>query len=136
MRCPVNSVFPEDRLKEFLNFVNSPNEAYGILAVTDHIDDEKPLCVRFNENNEILEFSDSQNGFKWVTGGIYYFSEDIVEDVKSIIDGGILHLRNFLKALLNDNKKLIGFPFCKIFDIDHVNDIRSAEEFLRSVENK
>jgi hypothetical protein len=40
-------------------------------------------------------------------------------------------MRNFQRALLADGQLLKAWPFSKVLDIDHADDIRKAEEFLR-----
>ena len=39
-------------------------------------------------------------------------------------------MRNFQRALVADGLRLQAWPFSKVLDIDHVSDIRKAEQFL------
>jgi len=39
-------------------------------------------------------------------------------------------MRNFQRALVADGLRLQAWPFSKVLDIDHVTDIRKAEQFL------
>jgi len=124
-----DSVFLEKEFSDFLK-ISSKEDAVGVLAVTQYIDDEKPLCVGFDEQNMILNFSDDKNGYNWVTGGLYYFSPLIFNEMQTALQNDIIRLRNFLRLLIKQNYKLKAFPFSKIIDVDHVSDREKAEDFL------
>ena len=124
-----DSVFLEKEFSDFLK-ISSKEDAVGVLAVTQYIDDEKPLCVGFDEQNMILNFSDDKNGYNWVTGGLYYFSPLIFNEMQTALQNDIIRLRNFLRLLIKQNYKLKAFPFSKIIDVDHISDIEKAEDFL------
>ncbi len=121
---------------EFINFVgycrSNPNYD-AILAVTDFIDDEKPLSVKLNNSWDILEFNDELNGNKYVTGGLYYFKPHLFELMGKIINSGTFRLRNFLKSMLNENLNIQAFPFKKMIDVDHLADIKLAENFINEL---
>ncbi|MGE5351015.1 MAG: nucleotidyltransferase family protein [Acidobacteriota bacterium] len=112
---------------------NESQSCQGVLAVTQYIDDEKPLCVEMEGDCDITSFSDSKEGYKWATGGIYYFSPGIFEMINKAHELKISRLRNFLRLLLSSGYKLKGYPFSKIIDIDHLSDIKAAGEFLMSL---
>jgi NDP-sugar pyrophosphorylase family protein len=124
-----DSVFLENEFTHFLKFSSEENED-GVLAVTQYIDDEKPLCAAMDENGTILKFSDSKEGYNWATGGIYYFSPRIFEEMPFALETAVTRLRNFLRLLIDNDYKLKAFPFSKIIDVDHISDIKIAEEFL------
>ena len=102
----------------------------GTLAVTKFIDDEKPLCIDLDEENTILKFSDSKEGYSWATGGIYYFSPKIFDKMCFALKTKVSRLRNFLRLLIKNDYKLKAFPFSKIIDVDHIQDIQRAQEFI------
>lgn len=129
-----DSVFLENEFSDFFNYCLSTKGADGVLAVTQFIDDEKPLCVKLDSENKITNFSDSKNNFTWATGGIYYFTPKIFDLKQNAINSGTVRLRNFLRLLVSSGYKLKAFPFSKIVDVDHISDIKTAEEFL-SVQN-
>lgn len=126
-----DSVFMEKEFSDFVNYSLKQKDADGVLAVTDFIDDEKPLCVETDENNIIKNFSDSKEGYNWATGGIYFLSPEIFNEIELARQKNISKLRNFFRLLVEQNYKLIAFPFSKIVDVDHVSDIKKAEELLR-----
>ena len=106
------------------------------MAVTDFIDDEKPLCVELDENRRIIRFSDTKEQFRYATGGIYYFSPRIFDVMNEVLATGTLRLRNFLRYLIDHGYTLCAFPFSKIVDVDHASDIRVAEQFLAEEERR
>ena len=126
----VDAVFHEREFQEYLTFAQSQHESDGVLAVTDFIDDEKPLCVEFDETQRIIGFSDTKEHYHYATGGIYYFSPKIFDVVDAVLATGTLRLRNFLRYLIDHGYTLRAFPFSKIVDVDHASDIRIAEQFL------
>lgn len=128
-----DSVFDASEFSGFVSSFKNNREYQGILAVTHYIDDEKPLCVSMDKDYTITSFSDSQQGYEWATGGIYYFSPGIFEMIKTAHEQKISRLRNFLRLLLTNGYRLKGYPFSKIIDIDHLKDIKAAEEFLCSL---
>jgi NDP-sugar pyrophosphorylase family protein len=103
----------------------------GVLALTNFIDDEKPLCAKVDENMRITAFSDRKDGFEWATGGLYYFTPRIFNAVEEALYFSVKRLSNFLRMLLDRNYSIYGYAFSKIIDVDHVSDIRIAEQFIR-----
>lgn len=126
----VDSVFKEDEFAGFLEYARRQDKADGTLAVTQFVDDEKPLCVKMDAERRISAFTDDKTTSQWVTGGLYYFAPSILKELPGAINSGVSRLRNFLRLLVNKGYRLNGFPFLKIIDVDHVNDIKTAEEFL------
>jgi hypothetical protein len=47
------------------------------------------------------------------------------------MDEGLSRMRNFQRQLVSDGLQLEAWPFSKIVDVDHAEDIAKAEEFLR-----
>jgi hypothetical protein len=43
-------------------------------------------------------------------------------------------MRNFQRQLVYDGLKLQAYPFSKILDVDHAEDIQKAEDFLKEAE--
>ena len=128
----VDSVFRKEEFRNFVSFIRSTPDADGVLAITDYIDDEKPLCVRLDAARRILEFMDSAEHSHWATGGIYYFTPRIFQEIDLALSRKIERLRNFLRLLIERNYLLKAYPFSKIIDVDHRSDIAAAEEFLRT----
>jgi len=125
-----DAVFREAEFRAYLGAAAAHRDSDGVLAITGYIHDEKPLCVQLDDAGWILAFSDSAKGCRWVTGGLYYFSPRIFDCMDEALRSGTMRLRNFLRLLLQRGYRLQSFAFSKIVDVDHVEDIADAEEFL------
>jgi NDP-sugar pyrophosphorylase family protein len=125
-----DSVFHEKEFDVFFHEVKSGKNRDGIMAVTDFVDDEKPLYVEIDEQGRIEKFSDSVTKSKCVTGGMYYFEKNIYPVTEQIIKEGGQRLRLLLKKLADRNYVFQSFQFSKIIDVDHASDIAKAEAFL------
>jgi NDP-sugar pyrophosphorylase family protein len=64
-----DSVFKEDEFSAFLDYGINKNDADAVLAVTDFIDDEKPLYAEVEEDSRIISLLDNNNDYEFVTGG-------------------------------------------------------------------
>lgn len=126
----VDTVFHED---EFARFIEAfkVSDTDGMMAVTDYIDDEKPLYIGTDDNLNITGFYDAaRTDTKYISGGIYCLASRAIDTLESCIRQGISRMRNFQRQLVSDGLQLKAYPFSKILDVDHADDIRKAEDFL------
>ena len=101
------------------------------MAVTDYIDDEKPLYVDTDEALNITAFHDNPSEqSRYISGGIYALPPQALDILDKCIAEGIERMRNFQRHLVESGMKLKAHPFSKIIDIDHAEDIEKAEKFL------
>jgi NDP-sugar pyrophosphorylase family protein len=155
----VDSIFNAGEFGRFLEYARSPGAAEGVLAVTNFVDDENPLYVKLDPSWNILSFgrkSEQPGGpagpvtprgpagvygggrgaasldFPWVTGGLYVLSPRVFSEMDAVLKLNVGRLRNFLAHLVNQGYRLEGYPFSRIVDVDHADDIRAAEELLRT----
>ena len=130
----VDTIFREgefaDYVQRFLSLVEQ-GSADGLMGVTDYIDDEKPLYVATDEALQITGFLDQCDHPKYISGGIYGLTPHAIPVLNRCIERGESRMRNFQRALVADGLCLKAYPFSKVLDIDHAEDIRKAEEFLR-----
>lgn len=127
----VDTIFKEE---EFLAYIDRfrQSDADGIMAVTDFIDDEKPLYISTNENMDITAFKDRQeDDCNYISGGIYCLKVKALDTLRKCMAEGKSHMRNFQRELLSDGMHLKAYPFSKILDIDHASDTEKAETFLK-----
>ena len=127
----VDSIFHEAEFIRFLEHGKSQPRIDGLLAVTGFVDDENPLYVALDAANRIQGLEKSE-GKSWVTGGLYVLSPRIFQEMDSALARGVERLRNFLGHLLHQGYVLEGFPFSKIVDVDHIQDVATAENLLRT----
>ena len=140
----VDTVFREDEFKEYIVEYRS-SDYDGMMAVTDFIDDEKPLYVSTNKKLDITGFHDSMEDFyhseaflnlhaecRFISGGIYCLDGKSIQTLHRCMEQGMSRMRNFQRQLVADGLRLKARPFSKILDVDHASDIVKAEEFLIS----
>ena len=101
------------------------------MAITDNIDEENPLYVATNEQLHITGFNAADAGDRYISGGIYCLRPNALQTLATCLKEGKSRMRNFQRALVSDGLKLKAFPFTKILDVDHIEDIVKAENFLQ-----
>ena len=126
----VDTIFKEHEFSDYIKAFET--SAYdGMMAVTDYIDDEKPLYVETDGMLEITAFADKPTAeSKYISGGIYGLDDKALDILDQCMDAGIERMRNFQRSLVAGGLKLKAYPFSKIIDIDHAEDIAKAEEFI------
>lgn len=136
----VDTIFREDEFARYIEaFKNT--QCDGMMAVTDYIDDEKPLYVSTDGEMQITGFHDSFENFeksgvaetsecRYISGGIYCLSADAIGVLEQCIESGQARMRNFQRQLVASGLKLKACAFSKILDVDHISDVEKAEEFL------
>lgn len=127
----IDSIFKNEEFDMFIREANEIDNYDGLIAVTDFVDDEKPLWVKLDKDNKIISFSSTKGGSEYVTGGIYFFKKGIIENTDKAISENMSRLRNFLQYLIEIGVTLKAVKFSKIIDIDHINDLAEAEKFLQ-----
>ena len=97
-----------------------------LLGVTSFVHDEKPLWVTTAPDSlKIVEIGGAAQGY--ATAGLYavdeiIFDRPLREDISS--------LRVFLRELLREGFPVRALPLADVIDIDTVDDIHLAEQFL------
>ena len=105
-----------------------------MMAVTDYIDDEKPLYVDTDADLNITAFRDERyDGARYISGGIYALNEKAIDVLSDCMDKGVARMRNFQRALVSTGLRLKAYPMGKILDVDHAGDIAKAEAFIKSI---
>ena len=124
----VDTIFREDEFKEYIQAWQDSAED-GMMAVTDYVDDEKPLYIATDEQLNITAFLD-QEPQRFISGGIYGLDEKSFPVIDKCIAEGQSRMRNFQRQLVKEGLRLKAYPFGKILDVDHASDIEKAEAFL------
>ena len=128
----VDTIFREEEFSKFIQYFKE-SEADGCMAVTDYIDDEKPLYISTDDDLNIEGFHDELvPGCKFISGGIYCLTPPAIRTLHGCMEKGMARMRNFQRQLVADGLKLKAYPFKKIVDVDHAEDIVKAEAFLNA----
>ena len=128
----VDTIFREADFRRYVEaFEAAPADVEGMMAVTRHIDDEKPLYVETDADMRIVAFRDEPwPGARYISGGIYGLDSRAIDVLDRCLEEGVHRMRNFQRALVADGLRLEAFDMGKIIDVDHAGDIEKAEEFL------
>ena len=132
----VDTIFDE---REFHDYVLSFQDkiAQGtdaLMGVTDYIDDEKPLYVSVDNVMCINGYYDTpQADSRFISAGIYGLTASSLDILEACIEKGESRMRNFQRALVAANLRIEAFPLTKVFDIDHIEDIRKADEGVKNL---
>ena len=132
----VDTIFDES---EFHNYVLSFQDkiAQGtdaLMGVTDYIDDEKPLYVGVDNVMRINGYYDTpQADSRFISAGIYGLTASSLDILESCIEKAESRMRNFQRALVAANLRIEAYPLTKVFDIDHIEDIRKADEGVKNL---
>ena len=129
----VDTIFREEEFSRYIQAFRQEKTLDGLMAVTDYIDDEKPLYVQTSEQLDIVNFLDRSNGdCRYISGGIYCLRKPAIGVLKKAIDEGMSRMRNYQRQLIAEGLRLKAYPFSKIIDVDHAEDIVKAEAFVQA----
>lgn len=129
----VDTIFREEEFSGYIQTFRQEKTLDGLMAVTDYIDDEKPLYVQTDEQLDIVSFLDRSNGeCRYISGGIYCLRKPAIGVLEKAIQAGMSRMRNYQRQLIAEGLQLKAYPFSKIIDVDHAEDIVKAEAFVQA----
>lgn len=129
----VDTIFREQDFRPYIEAMEADERYDGMMAVTDYIDDEKPLYVQTDDDLNITAFRDERyDGAKYISGGIYALNEKAIDVLADCMERGVARMRNFQRALVDAGLRLKAYPMGKILDVDHAGDIEKTENFINS----
>ena len=129
----VDTIFREQDFRPYIEAMEADERYDGMMAVTDYIDDEKPLYVQTDDDLNITAFRDERyDGAKYISGGIYALNEKAIDVLADCMERGVARMRNFQRPLVDAGLRLKAYPMGKILDVDHAGDIEKAENFINS----
>jgi NDP-sugar pyrophosphorylase family protein len=145
----VDSICPPRAYTDFAKAVRLFPQADLVLGLTEFIDDEKPLRVamrgeertgllpqRVEEDPAAFEIvALTNNGFDstFVTAGFYWAGRSILKEKEVALGSDWKALRQFLGHLLRNGYRIYGVPLPPVVDVDRPEDVRSAEELLKTL---
>ena len=132
----VDTIFDESEFHDYvLSFQDKIAQGTdALMGVTDYIDDEKPLYVGVAKVMRINGYYDTpQADSRFISAGIYGLTASSLDILETCIEKGESRMRNFQRALVAANLRIEAFPLTKVFDIDHIEDIRKADEGVKNL---
>lgn len=128
----VDTIFKENEFEGYIRSFLNNNTLDGLMAVTSFVDDEKPLYVSTDKKLSITGFLDKQDEqCSYVSGGIYCLTPKALKILDASMSQGITRMRDFQRQLIAGGLHIKAYPFQKIIDVDHAEDIQKAENFLQ-----
>ncbi|MCH5246357.1 MAG: NDP-sugar synthase [Muribaculaceae bacterium] len=127
----VDTIFREDEFARYIKAFEENDSADGFMAVTSFIDDEKPLYINVDPDMNIRQFLDRPfDGVRYISGGIYGLTAPALDVLSQCMNNGVSRMRNYQRALVDAGLNLVAWPFDKIVDVDHADDIATAQDFI------
>ena len=89
------------------------------------------MWVDVDDEMNITAFRDKAwEGATYVSGGVYAMTDSAFKVLDECIEQNISRMRNFQRALVAAGLRLKAYSIDKIVDVDHADDIATAEAFL------
>ena len=132
----VDTIFDESEFHDYvLSFQDKIAQGTNaLMGVTDYIDDEKPLYVGVDNVMRINGYYDTpQADSHFISAGIYGLTASSLDILEACIEKGESRMRNFQRALVVADLRIEAYPLTKVFDIDHIEDIRKADEGVNNL---
>ena len=127
----VDPIFREAEFADYIRTFRADESADALMAVTDYIDDERPLYVKTADNLRITGYaSEAYDGLRYISGGIYCMNQRALAQLPLAMEAGVSRMRGFQQYLVDAGLQLRAYPFSKVIDIDHAADVKKAELFL------
>lgn len=129
----VDTIFREEEFRAYIEAFIRDKKADGYMAVTSFIDDEKPLYIDVDSNLHITSFRDKPwETVRFISGGVYGLTTPALDVLDRCIVEGVSRMRNYQRALVEAGLDLKAYAFEKIVDVDHADDIATAEAFINT----
>lgn len=110
----VDTIFREEEFSRFIEAFKASDKD-GLMAVTDYIDDEKPLYISTDEELNITGFHDARTpDCRYISGGIYCLTPKSIDTLQRCMENGMSRMRNFQRQLVADGLHLGAYPFQNI----------------------
>lgn len=131
----VDTIFHEADFKKYITAFEEDQVVDGLMAVTDFIDDESPLYVDTDDTLRILGFLDEAPLHpKYISGGIYCLKQMALPVLNHCMERNVFRMRNYQRNLLSEGLHIKAYPFPKIVDVDHAEDIDKANRFINQIQ--
>lgn len=128
----VDAIVAPPAVRDFVRAAQQRSDADGVLAVNTFIDDEKPLRVACDADGRVVAIGPAAGESPLITAGFYVFRPTIFAEIGAARAARFTALRQFLAHLVAREYRLSAEPVPKSVDVDRIEDIATAEAFIRS----
>lgn len=126
----IDSVSPPGTLARFVERASAVPAADVVLAVTDFVEDEKPLRLLFAPGGRVTALGATVRDSRFVTAGIYWVSAAVQSSIERSKSRNLASLRWLLQSFVEDGLRVYAVPVPKTVDVDRPEDVARAEELL------
>ena len=123
----VDALIKTDDIERFISECRGA-KAHAGLALTKHVDDEKPLWADADANGRVTALGDSAKHKDAVTCGLYYMTSAAATAIPNAERHS--RLRDFWQGLVASGALVRGVILSKSLDVDRPEDLHAAETFL------
>lgn len=123
----VDAIIPASDVARFWAECRSARADAG-LALTAHVDDEKPLWADVDETGLVTAVGDDARTRRRVTCGLYYMTRAAAERMPE--PSAHARLRDFWRTLTASGARVSGPTLSKTLDVDRPEDVAAAEAYL------
>ena len=124
----VDSLIPPAQVQRFTREALRRQAPAG-LALTQFVDDEKPLWADLGPEGLITALGPQARLHTYATAGLYCLTREIVSQMPEAAAHD--SLRNYWISLAKNHAALAGIVLSKTLDVDRPEDIQQAESFLK-----
>lgn len=130
----VDPVFADAEFASYIRAFEDDAEHDALMAVTDYIDDERPLYVATDEQLRVTDYcNEAYPGARYISGGVYCLTNKIFPLLEQLIGQNLSRMRNFQRQMVASGLQVQAYPFSKIIDVDHLTDVAKAEQLLKEI---
>lgn len=123
----VDAIVPADDVARFVAECRASRADAG-LALTAHVDDEKPLWADVDEVGLVTAVGDDARARRRVTCGLYYLTKAAAAKLPEPATHP--RLRDFWRTLVASGARVAGPTLSKTLDVDRPEDVAAAEAHL------
>lgn len=123
----VDALIRPDDVARFIAECRAAN-AHAGLALTSHVDDEKPLWADTDAKGRVTALGADAKDKNAVTCGLYYMTRSAATAIPNAERHS--RLRDYLRRLVASGEVVMGITLSKSLDVDRPEDLAAAESFL------
>lgn len=130
----VDTMFKAENFEQYVREFDAQPRTDALMAVTTHIDDEKPLYVGVNHDGTVNGFYDQaqpDTDPQYVSAGIYGFGPKVRQVLDQAMQGDKVRMRDFQRALIAAGLDVRAYDLGRVMDVDHRTDIYKARIMLQ-----
>jgi NDP-sugar pyrophosphorylase family protein len=123
----VDALAPAEDVKRFWTECRAARSDAG-LALTAHVDDEKPLWADVDEAGLVTAVGDDARTKRRVTCGLYYMTRAAAARLPEA--AAHARLRDYWRTMVGEGARVSGPTLSKTLDVDRPEDVAAAEAYL------